>query len=200
LVGFGPAAVVGLVGLLLVGSSQFAGADSRKGEIVLLDPVFDAFVQTGTGVDVSGERELRLGTFDGSTVARSFLTFRVAEIAGEPVERAVLVLHTRHSWSCQEREWQVFSTGSADGRTRWAQQPQWRRPITATTLTSGYSAECAAGDVEVDITGLVREWAGRDEPEVTIGLRAADETDEFGWKKFDSAESGHPPRVRVVLA
>lgn len=68
-----------LAGVLLLGTSQMAPlVAAHKSEVpvaetITIAPAFDAFVQVGfTTVSTSEDQELRLGTFDGTTVARSF--------------------------------------------------------------------------------------------------------------------------------
>jgi hypothetical protein len=168
---------------------------------VTLGPVFDAYVQVGNDfTDTSGEQELRLGTYDGTTVARSFLNWDTSPLAPGRVERATVHFEATHSWSCQPNAWELWTTGLATAKTRWANQPTWDAKIVDSTVTRGYSAGCPKGPVEVDVTALARDWAGKGATAAGMGLRAADETDVFGWKKFASAQTDTPPRLEVVYS
>ncbi|MFF2656461.1 DNRLRE domain-containing protein [Kitasatospora sp. NPDC058032] len=150
---------------------------------------FDTFVQEGYGTDVSSQTELKLGNNGSSQVARSFLQFPMAAISGKQVTAAKLNLWEFHSWSCTAKSWEVWDTGTATTATRWTAQPGWNRKWATTTATKGYSSSCAAGWTNTDITSLVQAWAGNGNANNTLGIRATDETDPYGWKKFNSGNA-----------
>ncbi|MGO1049944.1 DNRLRE domain-containing protein [Crossiella sp. CA198] len=168
---------------------------------VSLGPVLDTYVQSNILTAPMGDQpDVRVGTFDGAIVARSFLGWQLAGLRGKQVRRAELELWNWHSWSCQPRGWQVWETGVADGKTAWSLQPAWLRQVAGSTKTLGYSANCPDSTVGVELTGLVREWAGGGAVLGGLGLRAADEGDVFAWKKWSASEGaeGHPPRLEVT--
>lgn len=80
---------------------------------VVIDPSvsigvgFDAFVQTGVTSDYSADPELRLGTFDGNTVARSILGFTTSAVKGVKVTSAQINLWESWSYSCSARQWDL---------------------------------------------------------------------------------------------
>lgn len=168
---------------------------------VSLGPVLDAYVQSNILTAPMGHQpDVRVGTFDGTIVARSFLGWQLPELRGKAIRRAELKLWNWHSWSCQPRGWQVWETGAPDAKTAWSRQPEWKRQIAGSTKTLGYSTTCPDGTVGVEVTGLVREWAGGGAALGGLGLRAADEADVFAWKKWSASEGaeGHPPRLEVT--
>ncbi|WP_198026021.1 DNRLRE domain-containing protein, partial [Cellulomonas bogoriensis] len=159
---------------------------------------FDTFVQSDHTWDNSTATDLRIGTHNGGSArARSFLTVGTSAIKGKHVTSAELRLYQYHSWSCTAREWQVWQTGTASTSTRWGSQPSWTKRWHTSTDTRGYSSSCSAGWSSVGITSLAREWAGASGTTHGVGLRAASETDNFGWKRFNSgnASSGKPTIV-----
>jgi RHS repeat-associated protein len=166
---------------------------------VELDPNFDAFVQEGVTTDQSASTELKLGNNGSGQRARSFIKFgtgTTSQISGRLVTAATLKLWETHSWSCSTREWQVRETDAAGSATRWTDQPAWGPVAAATWQTKGYSSSCADGQVTQNITDLVAGW--NDGAAHTIGIRATDESDPYGWKKFDSSEGSHPPVIAVT--
>ncbi|MGW0520483.1 DNRLRE domain-containing protein [Crossiella sp. NPDC003009] len=168
---------------------------------VSLGPVLDTYVQSNILTAPMGHQpDIRVGTFDGTIVARSFLSWQLAGLRGKQVRRAELKLWNWHSWSCQARAWQVWETGAADAKTAWSRQPAWLRQVAGSTKTLGHSASCPDGAVEVELTGLVREWAGGGAELGGLGLRAENEADVFGWKKWSASEAteGRPPRLEVT--
>lgn len=152
---------------------------------------FDTYVQSGYTGDASAATELRLGTFDGGTsVARSFLQFATTAIAGKVVTAARLDLFAFHSYSCTARNWQVWHTFSASTATRWTAQPSWRSLQATTSATAGYSASCPDAWANVDVKNIVAAGAANSDAQLTLGLRAENEADTYGWKRFYSAENG----------
>jgi RHS repeat-associated protein len=164
-----------------------------------LFPSFDTWVETGYG-DQSGSTELRLGTHDdGTNVSRSFLNLTMTPWAGKQIISADLALWEYHSWSCTPTAWQVWRTGSASTATTWTSQPTWFANRGSSTETKGYSASCADGWVQADITSLIQEWADQAAGAVAIGIRAANESDPYGWKRFHSGNNAtNPPRINVT--
>lgn len=159
---------------------------------------FDTFVQGGISSSQSGSTELRLGTYNGSTVARSYLSFPTSAMAGKRIMSATLSLHAIHSYSCNARNWEVWSAALADSSTTWANQPPFYNRYSTTSVTRGYSSSCAAGWVNVDIRSLAQAWADNGRDTAGLGLKAADETDPYGWKKFSSSETSADPHVSVT--
>lgn len=172
---------------------------------------FDTFVQQGYATDVSAQTELKLGNNGSGQIARSFLQFPMAKISGKQVTGGKLNLWNFHSWSCTAKGWDVWDTGSATTSTRWTAQPGWNRKWATSTSTKGYSSSCNDGWVNQDITSLVQAWAGNGNANNTLGIRATDESDPYGWKKFNSGNASAntpylsvtyntPPAVSTLLA
>ncbi|MBD5788375.1 DNRLRE domain-containing protein [Cellulosimicrobium terreum] len=167
---------------------------------VVIDPSIgltishDTYVQTDATVSMSTSPELRVGTYNGSVRARSFLHVISNPIKGKKVTSAYLKLYQFHSYSCTHRQFQVWSTGSSSTSTVWSTQPSWVNQWAATTDTKGYSSSCAADWTTINITDLAQAWADNAANYQAIGLKATDETDPYGWKRFRSsdASSGKP--------
>ncbi|MET9434704.1 DNRLRE domain-containing protein [Streptomyces sp. NPDC006551] len=162
---------------------------------VTIDPAvnigvgFDTFVQQGYATDVSAQTELKLGNNGSGQVARSFLAFPMAQLSGKQVVDAKLNLWNFHSWSCSARGWEVWDTGSASTSTRWTAQPGWHTKWASSTATKGFSSSCGDGWVNADIKTLAQAWADNGNATNTLGIRATDEADSYGWKKFNSGNA-----------
>jgi RHS repeat-associated protein len=158
---------------------------------VRINTGFDTWVQHGFSSDQSGSPELRLGTYNGgANVARSFLHFDLAPVAGRQILQGWLDLFNWHSYSCSARNWQVWDTGLAGTGTRIGSQPAWNRHWSTSNKTLGYSSSCNDGWVNADVRGLVQAHADNRRGTVAFGLKAENESDSFGWKKFNSANAG----------
>ncbi|MFF7545980.1 DNRLRE domain-containing protein [Streptomyces canus] len=162
---------------------------------VTIDPAinvgasFDTFVQEGYTTDQSASTDLKLGNNGSSQVARSFLSFPMKNITGKQVTTAKLNLFGYHSWSCTAKSWEVWSTGAASTSSRWTAQPAWGTKYATSTQTKGYSSACNDGWVTADVTSLAKAWATNGNGDNHLGLRATDETDPYGWKRFNSGNA-----------
>ena len=160
---------------------------------------FDTTVQTSVlRSDLSGDPDLRLGSFDGTTVARSHLTWDLAPLAGRSIVSARLLVHQEWSASCRARGWEVWSAPAAGPATRWASQPTAERRWATSTETRGH-AGCSPGWTGVDVTELVRSWVATGAPAAGIQLRASDEADPLSWKRLASAESPTVPHLEITV-
>ncbi|MEU3352438.1 FG-GAP-like repeat-containing protein [Streptomyces sp. NPDC037389] len=92
------------------------------------------------------------------------------------------------SWSCEDRETQLWDTGSISSGTTWNNQPSWTRKVATTSETKGWagSTSCPAGNLAFDVTSGTKEAAASHWTNWTLGLRAATETSVYSWKKFDA--------------
>ncbi|WP_327357917.1 DNRLRE domain-containing protein [Streptomyces sp. NBC_01304] len=166
---------------------------------ISLRPSFDTFVEQGYTEDQSDSPELKLGNNGAKQIARSFLSFPTRQVHGKHIIEAELRLFNHHSWTCEPREWEVWESGLADEDTRWTRQPKWIKKIASSTETKGGDAHCPGGWSGVKVTPLVQQWANKGPAAAGIGLRATDETDAKGWKRFSSADGAHPPTLVVTL-
>jgi hypothetical protein len=189
---------------------SFTEAESAVSRVVAAAPVtadapvpFDTTAQTTVrNTDTSGDPDLRLGSYDGTEVARGYLTFDLGEAGTGTVRSASLDLYQTWSASCRPRAWEVWTlpAGTTVGPAlRWANQPQGDRLRATSTDTRGNAAACAPGWSSVDVTELVKEWAAAGATGGTVMLKAADETDPLSWKRFASAETATVPHLTVTL-
>ncbi|MGR8007493.1 DNRLRE domain-containing protein [Streptomyces hypolithicus] len=153
---------------------------------VSLLTTFTTFVQEGYTTDQSTATELKLGNNGAGQVARSFLRFDTRAVKGKDVKSATLKLWNHHSWSCEARDWEVWDTGTPSTASRWTAQPSWNLKWATSAQTKGNSSGCADGWVTADVTALTRAWGGNAYELNSLGIRAADETDPYGWKRFHS--------------
>jgi len=161
-------------------------------------PSYDGFVQEGYSSDQSGSTELRAGTFDGSTVARSFLNFPAAPLHGLKVMSASLSLYEFYSYSCTLRELDAYDANPASTATNWASQPAVGALAGRLAVAKGYSSACAAGRISVPITATVDGWSRGSASTEALRLNAATETDPLGWKKFSSSETANDPYLSIT--
>ena len=137
-------------------------------------------------------------------ISRSFLQVDTGDLSGAQIKSATLRLKNTWSWSCEDRPIELYPTNPITSKTNWTNQPD---KLTTTALSTvddskGWSSSlCPAGNLEFDATSWVRQSAAAGKNKVTFGLYAEDETDTFGWKKFDpktvvlETVYNHPPET-----
>ncbi|WP_326706062.1 DNRLRE domain-containing protein [Streptomyces cyaneofuscatus] len=150
---------------------------------------FDTFVQQGYGTDQSTATELKIGNNGSGQIARSFLSFPMKNITGKQITAAKLNLYSFHSWSCTPKGWDVWTAGQAGTGTRWTNQPSWGSKQATSTQTKGFSSACNDGWVNADVTAMAKSWAANGNGSNHLGLRASDEGDPYGWKRFNSGNA-----------
>ncbi|MFJ9428087.1 FG-GAP-like repeat-containing protein [Streptomyces sp. NPDC101490] len=130
-------------------------------------------------------------TGGSNRVSRSFFQLDVSHLKGTEVESARLRVKNTWSWSCQSRPVHLYPTGDISSRTSWNNQPGklTGSPLSTVNDSKGWippsgDSACPAGNLGFDVTSWVKSKALTGSESVTFGLYA-DETDTFGWKKFD---------------
>lgn len=145
--------------------------------------------------------ELRAGTYDGGTTkARSYVRFDDDPWVGANVTSATLRLRNFYSGSC---------TGSAIRINRIIES--WRLvdatmsfPDVGVANTAdyvpahGYNSNCGADNANFDVTGIVGSWAGGT-PNYGLRIKAVDETSNFTWRKYRSADYDSAPAFQPKL-
>jgi hypothetical protein len=174
---------------------------------VNLNPNYDAYVQsTILNSDKSTDSELKLGyivdSYDGcgsGCTARSFLSFRYLDnYIGSTVISANLYLWNFHSYSCTPATWEAWKVGYVDYTARWNNQPTWFKKTGSTNVTKGYGS-CASGWVSISVADTFQSAFSAGDYTANVGLRAYSESQQSGWKKFNSSEAGGwRPYVELV--
>ncbi|MFI6316778.1 FG-GAP-like repeat-containing protein [Nonomuraea sp. NPDC050556] len=115
--------------------------------------------------------------------ARSFFEMNLDGIGGTHVLSARFRIFNAHSWSSSPRDVELGLAGAIGGGTTWNNQPQWIQTLGVKSFAHGWNGTDGANE-EFDITGKIQEAANGWWPHITLGLKAGNEGDTFGWKKF----------------
>ncbi|WP_143201278.1 FG-GAP-like repeat-containing protein [Streptomyces uncialis] len=140
-------------------------------------------------------------------ISRSFFQLDTSGVRGAQIKSATFRIRNTWSWSCQKRAVQVWRVEDISKRTTWNHQPGQLggTPLDTVTDAKGWGDGCPAGNLEFNATSAVRTAAAADDPSVTLGLYAADESDTFGWKRFDpktarlEIDYNNPPKTPTGL-
>ncbi|HEU0130309.1 MAG TPA: DNRLRE domain-containing protein [Mycobacteriales bacterium] len=179
---------------------------------VTIDPPATLGIVSDTDVDMgypttpyAGSTELRVGTHNsGSNILRSYLTFGTSAIADKHIVSATLKVYNFHSWSCSGRELRVLrSTGVTNASTTWSNMPYatstaYDLPYPSFAYGYAQTSTCSARTASIDATELVQAWADLGASSSALQLKAGDEYDNYGWKKFYSGNAGSGDPVVAV--
>ncbi|MEU8103806.1 LamG-like jellyroll fold domain-containing protein [Nonomuraea muscovyensis] len=164
---------------------------------VYLDPFFSAARSSWTSVwsnnpnsnFLNANDVARSGHVSGQT-NRSFFTMNTGTtIHGKQIIKATLRTYETWSYSCTKRPVEAWATNTISKSTTWNNQPTWVRRLSTVTVAKGWGSACLPGGVEFDVTSQAVDAAAKKWSTMTIGLRASDERDNYGWKKFKNNPS-----------
>jgi hypothetical protein len=193
-----PELMAGPPGALAARSVLSRVVATATGQLTL--PFSTTVQNTVRGNDLSGDPDIKLGSYDGHSVARSFLSWDLSRLRGQRVMSATLRLYADWSSSCRASGWEAWASPPAGPATRWANQPAGDRVWASSTATLGHDAHCQPGWTSVDLTDLVKSWVQAGASSGTVMLRAANEQDPLGWKRFSSGAGPNVPALGVTLA
>ncbi len=118
---------------------------------------------------------------------RLFYQFPASTFAGKTILSATFVAHETHSASCDARPVELWRTKAISSSTTWNSQNNdafWLNKLSTANVAHGGGTSCPAGDVEFDAKSAVQVAANVGSSTATFGLRASDEDDKYGWKRF----------------
>lgn len=116
---------------------------------------------------------------------RLFYKFSTAKFAGKTILDATFVAHETYSASCSARSVELWRANGFTSGTTWnSSADHWQSKLDTQSVAKGYGSSCAAGDVEFDAMTGVKYAASHNSADTTFGLRATNEGDNYGWKRF----------------
>lgn len=124
--------------------------------------------------------------------ARSLYQFDTHTLGGKKILTATFTALEVWSANCTAKSVQLWRTGSISSGTTWNAQPAWAAQSDSVSTAKGYSSSCPGSNVSFDATKAVSYTAGQSASTTTLGLRAADESDEIAWKQFASPSDTKP--------
>ncbi|MCU7823135.1 FG-GAP-like repeat-containing protein [Kitasatospora sp. DSM 101779] len=139
-------------------------------------------------------------------VGRAFARMSVPNsIYGAQVSTSTFYATETWAPSCSGRDVELWKTDAISSSTTWNNQPGWTSKSATKNVANGYSSGCPAASVGFDTTGLMQSAANGNWADITLGLRASNESDGYGWKKFQpssmymSTTYNHAPTTPTTL-
>lgn len=147
----------------------------------------------------NGTNEARIGfetTTDG--LSRSVFTFEHQDSLDDvEVTSAYLHMLQTYSWSCSSRQYDVWLTGTINSSSSWNNQPSWADKLTSLSNGYGYSSgSCPDHFVRANVKSAAQEASDKHWNTITLGLRAANESDTYAWKKI-RANGENSPYIEI---
>lgn len=120
-----------------------------------------------------------------SHVTRTYFQFNTSPLDGKVIIAARM--NTTETWSpsCTARPVEAWVTYGVGTGTTWNAQPSWLQKVSTQNVAHGNSASCPQATVGFDM-GSAKSWL-TNSPQWTVGLKASNEGDSLGWKKFSNA-------------
>nr|WP_318036820.1 LamG-like jellyroll fold domain-containing protein [Streptomyces caniscabiei] len=158
----------------------------------------------------NGESDAGLGYCNWAYCAphdtkRLFYRIPTSKFAGRTVLQAEFVVRNTWSASCSDRSVELWRTKDISSSTTWNSQNAsgfWIDHLRTASFAYGYTG-CAAKDAEFDVKSAIQLAADKKWSTMTFGMRAASESDAYGWKRFsDDAYlrvqyNRPPPQVKM---
>ncbi|MEU0085095.1 DNRLRE domain-containing protein [Streptomyces sp. NPDC006274] len=147
-----------------------------------------------------GTNEARVGfetTTDG--LSRSLFTFEFSSaLHGASIKSATFRALQTYSWGCAARQYHLYLTGVISSSTTWANQPGEIERLSSGTNGHGYkSGSCPDAWVAHNVKSAADRGSRDRLSTLTMGLKAANESDTNAWKKF-LANGESSPYIEIV--
>ncbi|HZM74384.1 MAG TPA: LamG-like jellyroll fold domain-containing protein [Candidatus Limnocylindrales bacterium] len=134
--------------------------------------------------------------FSGNTclstqyLVRSLFRMDINGARGKHILAASFNITQKWSWTCSPAsQAKIWATGAISSSTSWNTQPGWNDGLTATANAShraGGGFSCSdTGTVSFNAKTIIDTAYANGWADITLGLRAVDETTVSQWKRFD---------------
>ncbi|AZM62091.1 MULTISPECIES: LamG-like jellyroll fold domain-containing protein [unclassified Streptomyces] len=131
---------------------------------------------------------------------RLFYRIPVSKFAGRSILSAEFIVRNTWSASCSARGVQLWRTKGISSSTTWNSQKAsgfWIDHLTTSSFAYGHDG-CTAKDAEFNVKSAVQQAAKGKWSTMTFGLKASNESDGYGWKRFSDdaylrVEYNRPP-------
>ncbi|WP_234019257.1 FG-GAP-like repeat-containing protein [Streptomyces sp. Tu6071] len=145
----------------------------------------------GAGWGGSGKttNEARAGYEDETNgLARSYFRMNTKNLwnTDKQVTKSTFRIKNTWSWSCTKRKVNLWRTAVIGASTTWNKRPTRREKMDDVTDAKGWGSGCPGGNLAFDITKGAKDAASSKWNTITLELSADNESDVYGWKKFDA--------------
>ncbi|ELS53071.1 hypothetical protein STVIR_5957 [Streptomyces viridochromogenes Tue57] len=121
-------------------------------------------------------------------LARSYFRMNTKNLwsTKKQVIKSTFRIKNTWSWSCTAKPVELWRTTAITSSTTWNNRPDRREKMATATDAKGWSSDCPAGNLAFNVTEGAKDAAAGKWNTVTFELAASNESDVYGWKKFDA--------------
>lgn len=187
-------------------------ADPERVYPVVVDPTFvsasaaadggsDTWVLNNLGQPQWAHQELKVGSPDGTHIARAFLDFPLDITPYESTVVTDATLTLTPTSTCNAGDLRVYDLDQGfSSTTIWSNQPSATgQPTTAAECVDHDEDENTEDVAQLDVEAIVQDWYdGTDSYAEGLTIRAANETSQAQFRKYHSGDSADPPELSVT--
>ncbi|MFI7296781.1 FG-GAP-like repeat-containing protein [Streptomyces sp. NPDC050121] len=121
-------------------------------------------------------------------LARSYFRMNTKNLwsTNKQVTKSTFRIKNTWSWSCTAKPVELWRTSAITSSTTWNNRPARQEKMATVTDAKGWSSSCPAGNLAFNVTGGAQDAAAGKWSTITFELAASNESDVYGWKKFDA--------------
>ncbi|WP_327411438.1 FG-GAP-like repeat-containing protein (plasmid) [Streptomyces sp. NBC_01281] len=121
-------------------------------------------------------------------LARSYFRMNTKNLwsTNKQVVNSTFRIKNTWSWSCTAKPVELWRTAAIGSSTTWNNRPDRREKMATVTDAKGWSSSCPAGNLAFNVTQGAKDAAAGKWNTITFELAASNESDVYGWKKFDA--------------
>ncbi|MFJ6938605.1 DNRLRE domain-containing protein [Streptomyces sp. NPDC101132] len=147
----------------------------------------DSSFWNGQNFNAGGTNEARVG-YESTTGGTSRAIFNFdfgSTLHGAGISDARVRALQTYSWSCGSRAMDIYSTPWVSSTNTWNNTSGWwGKKVASESAGYGYNSTCPDNWVAPVVKDLIQEAANNRWGAVSLGFRAASESDPYYWKKF----------------
>ncbi|MET9060780.1 FG-GAP-like repeat-containing protein [Streptomyces antibioticus] len=121
-------------------------------------------------------------------LARSYFRMNTKNLwnTNKRVTKSTFRIKNTWSWSCTAKPVELWRTAAVTSSSTWNNRPARQEKLATVTDAKGWSSSCPAGNLAFNVTGGAQDAATAKWSTLTFELAASNESDVYGWKKFDA--------------
>ncbi|MFM9704023.1 FG-GAP-like repeat-containing protein [Streptomyces galilaeus] len=143
----------------------------------------------GWGGSGSSTSEARVG-YENETngLGRSYFQMNTKNLwsTNKQIIQSTFRIKNTWSWSCTAKPVELWRTSAISSSTTWNNRPARAGRLDTVTAAKGWGSACPAANLAFDSTVGAKDAAAHKWSTLTFELAASNESDVYGWKKFDS--------------
>ncbi|WP_244904979.1 FG-GAP-like repeat-containing protein [Streptomyces prasinopilosus] len=121
-------------------------------------------------------------------LARSYFRMNTKNLwsSRKQVVKSTFRIKNTWSWSCTAKPVELWRSTAITSSSTWNNRPTRREKMATVTDAKGWGSSCPAGNLAFNVTPGSQDAAASKWNTITFELAASNESDVYGWKRFDA--------------